>query len=185
MKMSGDWRVTKDDDDNDDCDYYYDYDDAWEESREERGHQVQSQLSEFPYLAMRYTPRHTWQVLLDLRKVFRWLWLLLSTRLNWLALVRCWQGVPHLHLFWCVIDVDYLGQHIGQKHEDNKNPDPHDVKGNISTNLCRFIKVFIVMWWYRPPKVCPDVTLSAHSWTSVVKVPETKESNWKNIMHCS
>ena len=72
MKMSGDWWVTKDGDDNDDCDYDYDYDDddAWEESREERGHQVQSQLSEFPYLAMWYTPPHTWwQILLDLRKV--------------------------------------------------------------------------------------------------------------------
>ena len=61
------------------------------------------------------------------------------------VLVRCCQGAPHLHLFRCVIDVDYLGEHIGQKHEDNKNPDPHNVRGNISTNLCRFFKVFLLM----------------------------------------
>ena len=80
MKMSGDWWVTKDDDDNYDDDYDYDDDGAWEESREERGHQVQSQWSEFPYLAMWYTPQHTWQVLLDLREVLMWLWVLVSTR---------------------------------------------------------------------------------------------------------
>ena len=79
----GQWRwVVTGDDDNDDCDYDDDddVDDAWEESREERGHQVQSQWSEFPYLAMWYTPQHTWQVLRDLREVLMWLLVFLSTR---------------------------------------------------------------------------------------------------------